>query len=510
MSLLDPSGQQTSHQIPSLSLSGPSPVRVCVCCSVCLSSFLTPMSVFTEMFQVIAPSEPIVAELGGDTTLSCSLDPVMSAENMELRWFRSHFSESVFIYQDRQEQNEEVMAQYAGRTSLVGEFLRDGVVAVTIHRVQASDHGLYTCSFSNGVVYEQATLELQVAGMDSSPQVHISGPEEDGVRVVCTTSGWFPEPQVQWRDPSGQQFLEFSKVQAQDTEGLFSVEATLVVRDSSVGSVTCSIINPILGQQKAMAIVLPEPFFPRASPWKPAFLVSLSLLLLLLLGAACYTWREHSTWMRELQEQRNLCKAEKEDQQTKQEALKDRNQRKAAYLVVGCAEVSPVCSLSAWRKAQLYADWRKEQFRAWPVTLDPISSTSSGIALSHDRKSLICDDFVIQESILGLEGIRQVPRRVGVFLDYAQGDVSFYDMTDGSHIFSFPPESFSGTLLPYFVCFSKEVSMTLCPLEAGPQKPSVPRNNPSLEEPGGPSGDGIASDSGVDGAPPGPEAPLLS
>ncbi|XP_037376746.1 butyrophilin-like protein 1 [Talpa occidentalis] len=75
-----------------------------------------------------------------------------------------------------------------------------------------------------------------------------------------------------------------------------------------------------------------EPFFPEASPWKQAFLVSLPLLLLLLLGASCYTWREHSTQLRELQKQRNLRWA-------KEEALKDTDElqvilerRKAAYL----------------------------------------------------------------------------------------------------------------------------------------------------------------------------------
>ncbi|KAG8505797.1 Butyrophilin subfamily 3 member A3, partial [Galemys pyrenaicus] len=534
---------------------------------MCIVTFLTPMSVFTERFHVFGPSFPIVAELGKDTTLPCSLYPVMSAENMELRWFWSNTLES--------ERHEKLMAQYAGRTSLVRGFLSEGKAAVRIHKLQTADNGLYTCSFSNGVFYEEAIYGAtsgrdgvfsifprlaSPGGVGSAPQVHITGPQEDGVRVVCTASGWFPEPQVQWRDPSGEQFLEFSKVQAQDTEGLFSVEAALVVRDSSVGSVTCSIINPILGQQKAMAIVIPEPFFPWASPWKPAFLVSLPLLLLLLLGAACYTWREH-TQMRELKEERILFRT-KEYLHLKKEALKDTV--KAGH---GPEEVS----LPGW-KAQLYADWRKEQFRAWPVTLDPISSTSSGIVLSHDRKSLICDDFVIQRSILGLEGIRsgrcyweievrnadrttwgvgvwrkdektrykypspsdgswvvgkdfifqaftrphtplhlrQVPQRVGVFLDYDHGDVSFYNMIDGSHIFSFPPESFSGTLLPFFICFSEFVSLTLCTLEAGPEKPSVPRNNPlSLEEPVGPSGEGIASDSGMDGAPPGPEAPLL-
>jgi hypothetical protein len=62
---------------------------------------------------------------------------------------------------------------------------------------------------------------------------------------------------VQWRGLSGKKFLTFSEAYRQDAKELFSVEATLVVRDSSVGNVTCSILNPILGQEKAMAIFIP-------------------------------------------------------------------------------------------------------------------------------------------------------------------------------------------------------------------------------------------------------------
>lgn len=98
---------------------------------------------------------------------------------------------------------------------------------------------------------------LPSAGVGSAPQVYIKGLEEDGIRVVCMASGWFPKPQVQWRDLSGEKFLAFSEAHAQDEEGLFSVEASLVVRDSSAGNVTCSILNPILGQEKAMAIFIP-------------------------------------------------------------------------------------------------------------------------------------------------------------------------------------------------------------------------------------------------------------
>ncbi|KAL2791404.1 E3 ubiquitin-protein ligase TRIM38 [Daubentonia madagascariensis] len=46
--------------------------------------------------------------------------------------------------------------------------------------------------------------------------------------------------------------------------------------------------------------------------------------------------------------------------------------------------------------------------------------------------------------------LHEKPLVVGIFLDYEAGVVSFYNMTTGFHIFTFPKASFSDTLRPYF------------------------------------------------------------
>nr|XP_027799370.1 butyrophilin subfamily 1 member A1-like [Marmota flaviventris] len=241
--------------------------------------------------------------------------------------------------------------------------------------------------------------------MGSDPQMHIEGPEEDGVRMVCKASGWFPKPQVQWRDLSGNKFPALSEAHTQDTEELFSVEATLVVRDSSVGNVTCSVLNPVLGQEKAMAIYIPEPFFPQASPWEPAFAVILTMLGLLLLGSGMALASHGSPLVRR-------------------------------------GSSSPEAQL--WRVSA-------PPGKVWTRPAMPLGPTDAGVGGSGPL------DFISHGKI---------PARVGVFLDYSEGDVSFYNLMDGFHIFSFPPVSFCGTLFPYFMFMYGDVSMTICSMES--------------------------------------------
>lgn len=53
--------------------------------------------------------------------------------------------------------------------------------------------------------------------------------QDGGIRVACRSAGWFPQPQLLWRDPHGQWLPSLSENVTQDSGGLYTAESVLVL-----------------------------------------------------------------------------------------------------------------------------------------------------------------------------------------------------------------------------------------------------------------------------------------
>ncbi|XP_036918504.1 butyrophilin subfamily 3 member A2-like isoform X4 [Sturnira hondurensis] len=250
---------------------------------------------------VLGPPEPILVMVGEDTHLPCHLSPKLNAETMNLMWVRPSLRQVVHRYAHGQEDTP--AEEYRGRTSVLREDVTAGKAALQIRNVSASDNGTYLCYFQDRDFYAKAQVELQVAALGSDPHIKMKAYEAGGVRVNCTSAGWYPQPQIEWRDARGQRISDEVVTEAADPQGLYAASASVVLEEGSGEEVSCVIRNPLLGQERSAWLSIPGPFFRNAEP-QMAFILPVlvpAMLLLVVLCLLCRRQRRNQTPSQEVE-----------------------------------------------------------------------------------------------------------------------------------------------------------------------------------------------------------------
>ncbi|XP_054420794.1 butyrophilin subfamily 1 member A1 [Pteronotus mesoamericanus] len=474
--------------------------------------------------DVAARPEPILAMVGDDVELPCQLSPNanVSAAGAELRWLREQESPAVLVLRAGRPQDAEQTAHYRGRAASVQNGL-----ALRLRGVRVSDDGEYRCLFRQDDSHGEASVRLKVAALGSDPHIHVEVQGNGEARLECTSVGWFPEPQARWRTAEGRDLPSASESRDPDEEGLFSVVTSVIVRDASTRNVSCCIQNVLLGQEKEAETSIPAPFFPRPTPWMVAVAVILTVLGILTTGSLFFTWRLYKE--RGRQRKNEFSSTEK-----LLEGLKWRNAALHAVDVTLDPDTAhPHLFLYEGFKSVWLGDARQElpekaeRFDSWPCVLGREAFTSGRhyweveVGDRTDWAIGVCREDVTKKGFdpmtpengfwavelygngywaltplrtpLSLAG---PPRRVGIFLDYESGDVAFYNMIDGSLIYTFSGVSFSGPLRPFFCLWScGKKPLAICPLTGGLEGVTVVADatDPSKGIPRSPMGEDAAS-----------------
>ncbi|XP_023474041.2 butyrophilin-like protein 10 [Equus caballus] len=244
-------------------------------------------------FKVLGPSEPVWAMVGGNVDLPCYLSPEISAEDMELRWYRDQPSPAVHVHRKGKDVPEEQMALYQGRTTFLKDGVAQGRASVRIHNVITFDNGMFHCQFNDSTVSAEATLWLRVAGLGSEPRIQVQVDQDGVVQAECTSAGWYPEPQVEWRDFQGQTLHSETNISVSPTTGLWAVASSLTVPSKAVSGLACSVSSPPFPEKKVSRYQLSDPasglFLSIA--WK--IVLSLFLAAAVLVAAITCLLRKH-------------------------------------------------------------------------------------------------------------------------------------------------------------------------------------------------------------------------
>uniref|UniRef100_H0XN01 Ig-like domain-containing protein n=1 Tax=Otolemur garnettii TaxID=30611 RepID=H0XN01_OTOGA len=243
---------------------------------VYLLQMVTPSS---EQFTVSGLARPVLASLGENVDLSCQLSPPQSAQHMEVRWFRNRYTQPVHLYENGKDMQGETISQYVERTVLLTEAIGEGKVILRILNVSVDDDGQYHCLFKDGDFYEEAITEVQVTATSLEIQILMHPPNIKGLMVECKSEGWYPQPQMEWRDSRGEIILPISRNHSRDRNKLFNVKMSLLLTGSSQENVTCYLRNPVTGQEERTSIVLSDKLFPGKNIWILILFVMMAVLL---------------------------------------------------------------------------------------------------------------------------------------------------------------------------------------------------------------------------------------
>uniref|UniRef100_A0A8C3KIV0 Uncharacterized protein n=1 Tax=Calidris pygmaea TaxID=425635 RepID=A0A8C3KIV0_9CHAR len=483
-------------------------------------------------FIVVGPSRPLLATVGQDIVLPCHLSPRMDARNLEIRWIRHKLSETVHLYRNREDLYGEQMEEYIGRTELARDGLPSGILDLRISELRPSDDGQYVCTVRDAATYGEDTVELKVAALGSVPLLSLEAYEDGGIRVVCRSAGWYPSPQVLWKDAGGQHLPSVSLRHSPDERGLFEIQDVIVVSRKGNGNVSCVVRNSRLEQEQASSLQISAPFFHNARPWMAALgvflpfsVVSTALSAYLFRRKGEFAspqylafilealwakegwgqghgvwvggegaWAEHLANVVTLDPNTAHCQLVlSEDLRSVKRGLKWQNlpdtpeRFSSRFCVLGqerfqegrhCWEVEVKGEVGgdSWWAVGVAKESVKRKRRT-------LLSPAVGVWAVWHRKG----KFEALTSPLTVLSSSLVPRRIWVCLDCTQGLVTFLNADTGVKIFTFPPASFHGEALrPWFwaeteetqLCLRGSTPQTLSPTSIRTTVSSSPRPSP--------------------------------
>ncbi|XP_069044001.1 butyrophilin subfamily 1 member A1-like isoform X1 [Lepisosteus oculatus] len=439
----------------------------------------------SEWFQVRGPAAPVFVFPGEDAVLPCYLSPDISAEDLEIRWFREDFTAPVCFYHNHGYRLENQFPSYRGRAELFPGKLFKGNVSLRLRDVRRSDHGLYNCLVRSHQHFEVALIKLGVRALGSQPSVSLHSPGGDQAQLLCRSEGWFPQPAVIWTDRDGNEVTSQPPTVDTDSQGLLSVSSYIPVKQES-NIFSCLVRSALPEPDWGSQLHIPRDFFPAPSGWMvtlfltAAVTVAASVLLVI-------QWRRMDR-EEKLAEWRWICSAAAAvtlDPDTAHcELSLSEDGKRVRWGQMKSLSDNPhrfdncpsVVSREAFTSGRHY--WEVEVNRYWRIGVTRESAERKGRFSFSPQQGYWClDSYLSDFSALTAPATRLPlslqPRKLGVCVDIEERKVSFYTVESRAHVYTFTDMVFpqGEKIYPVFCTWDSDKDLELLPAVSVEIKP---------------------------------------
>ncbi|XP_047012430.1 butyrophilin subfamily 1 member A1 isoform X4 [Ictalurus punctatus] len=399
----------------------------------------------SEGLTVIGPEAPLDAVAGEDLVLPCFIKPNTSAVHMTVEWIRVEDVVSlVHLYKDHEDRNEKQAQSYRGRTSLFKEELQKGNASLKLSSLRVSDEGKYKCLIEDKSWYDDITVHVTVKVLGSHPVITMESYDHSGgINLVCESRGCKPEPEVLWMNREGDTLPAGDTKIHRDTEG-FSVKDRITVSDYSESNMFyCRLLHHHHMMEAEVIINTSE----------------------------LQKEKEYA----ELQRQRVEDEFIKKKKFTVDVTLDPDTAHPSLILSADGKQVTDgdteqnlpdtpqrfdecVCVLGkqSFSSGRFYYEVQVRGKTDWTLGVVRENINRKGEITATPQNGLWTVWLRNENQYKALAGppvpltLREKVEKVGVFVDYEEGLVSFYDVKSSSHIYSFTGQSFTEKLYPFF------------------------------------------------------------
>ncbi|XP_059495470.1 butyrophilin subfamily 3 member A3-like isoform X3 [Stegostoma tigrinum] len=425
---------------------------------ILLLLFGIPCSVYGD-FRVSGPGRPVVAVVGEDAVLECYLVPKVFANNMVVRWFKSGIRLPVHSYRNGQDNTAAQHEDYKKRTELFKDEVSKGNVSLRIKNIRVFDEGKYLCTIDDKTAFEETTIELKVGAVGREHWIQVDGYHKNGIRLVCESNGWFPQPQISWTGGNGQNLTAKSEINnRRDSKGLVNVQSSVIVTKDPTNNFKCLTHNHLLKEEQKADIQIAElrhdKTIEQYGRWK---------------SVSDSDWKNISK-----------CKVPVNlDAETANPKLEVSKDRKKVRLTQTALSVDN----NEERFTVLESVLGSEEFTSgshyWEVDVVGNQHWTVGVAtLSVERKKEIQvkaenglwtigragDKFQANaENTIDIQA-GEVPTKIGVYLSYETGTVSFYSADTKIYLHTFTGCGFTEKLYPFFSTTVCNTWLRICPV----------------------------------------------
>uniref|UniRef100_A0A8C1BPV2 Butyrophilin subfamily 1 member A1-like n=1 Tax=Cyprinus carpio carpio TaxID=630221 RepID=A0A8C1BPV2_CYPCA len=410
----------------------------------CLFMFNSNMVFFVlEMYNVVGPAEPLFTFPGEDVILPCSIKPNTSAVNMRVEWFRLDLQDStVYLYENGENK---IMTQdqyFRGRTALFQEELQNGNASLKLSSVQVSDEGVYKCFIESNSWYDDITVSVDVGG--TPPLIIVEEFDHSGgLRLLCECEGWNPKPELQWLDSKGENLASDTEETHKDAKG-YKVKRRITVHDSET-KYQCRV--KLRHHMVQTDIIV-------SSKYELGFSFSnfqgnvMHIITAVAVATFVYIRRADVTLDPDTAHKYLILS---EDGKQVRRGEKKQNVPDNPERFDKCGNVLGKQEFSSGRfyfevQVKGKTDWdigvaRKSITRKGKIILSPQNGYWT-VRLRNGNQYSACAGPTVSLSL------KVKPQKVGVFVDYEEGLISFYDVESRSHIYSFSDQWFTEDLYP--------------------------------------------------------------